>query len=1465
MQEPITALSQFYSSTGPTLHTSKEGIGRVTGVDPQKIEPYLGLISNCMYHMEASTRLEVEAAVASSRCKLICYLDLMKYDETPMRVTIKQSASMLQASMPDAQQQAGRPGLPDIGLGSTTVKTTSTSKLLQCIPKYAMLVQLPAMQGEDAADPYVLLFGTSLSWIQVIDRGTGQCIKQALSGFTAEPVSSSNFKTKVRVVTTDQHPSNFLCERLIQEERGRQWQTVHLSCNVHCVSRVFSRTLEFLNHDIGGLLNMTLFLSIGSNMSNFRRSVQAILMKKLTFLRGHPPAHAQERRQQYVDMFCSTGPRVEVRRQLLDLFANGDWNRQDRFEIWILPGVEINEDVLRPTIITALLVALTGRTYRNYPRHRWLGCDVAVDEIALMQSCHGLASAAFKDMCGSLPAAPHHQEQGTWRGAQPQSPGLQHDEEPTAEVTRSNYEESLGAQQPLLGASSAALGMAEEPQLHEGTERTSPGEFNELNHRRGRTALQWLCSDPLPRLLLLRKLLQPLCSLMSTYITRSGVQWELEQRCQQAAPATDPVSPGGRALGLLCFVQQDAEQEFQHQLSTLREPHCWRIVPSRCLHVAFQTECFQALSKMGCLPEELLVQPSKQWPLKLFKTIAEPHLYPSFEDECVRTQDDFTVDFFHKYPPKQGLVPEARAVLLSVAHMASVDIVDVEWLHGRAHRLLQSQQVQTQLPTIGFLNSQLLLQKFKLRRAGSCALMTLRRRMQTTWRLKHSSKRVLKKRKRRGGGGAWRTWTSHRVRGQAGAADWSALAAEYRAAKEARTEEYRAAEAAGAAAAQKHQVNPGPTFGPKTRDLRQKAAKIAAAGTQPVSGPLGMIAGSSMQISDTGSAQLQLGPDLQHQLSVVRSTAMFKARRKVDEKREEVSKLLSSLSARGPQEQEAVLKREPSLLPAFGSACFVPDRQLLKFEFLPDHTEQAANAVSWCVEHQRTSNLSKHLLQNWEQQAGQVVKEPHQADPVHEQPLPLCRRYGTCLCSPQGKILWSQRNAFLAALKTTFPRQSALRRDVLLPGLVVCELSWEEESTVAASSWSGSLTALMQEDSAEEEGWQRRDSPLWLHLGLMYLKPFRPTFQELLCSQGSRPGCQEVTQTGKFMTLLHVFKGLPQHRPVRVRFHRLLVSPAPVATLQPKQAWITALGSEPMTMWEPTRRRARGQGRGRGRRRGSSRSERQPTQQHADQGEGPHPDLAQESDDVADAQGVSDEAEETDDSDGQSLLDPMQAENVEELLQLVADQGTEAAGRDTEAGFAGEETGFCQEEEGTLQEVPEQWESDAELIAPEAPANDAEAILNDPFFQDLLVIASSPSGAASETGEAEAVASEATSGRVPAEITVDLAHGRITFYRQGFFTATCYAAGHQRCVLTRTALAGRRRSQGRPLGLLAAWLTMGPDVPNKEAHWDRSVWPSQAERWAQREVLATVPGGQDLLDQERPQEPGEEIEPDDLP
>lgn len=122
---------------------------------------------------------------------------------------------------------------------------------------------------------------------------------------------------------------------------------------------------------------------------------------------------------------------------------------------------------------------------------------------------------------------------------------------------------------------------------------------------------------------------------------------------------------------------------------------------------------------------------------------------------------------------------------------------------------------------------------------------------------------------------------------------------------------------------------------------------------------------------------------------------------------------------------------------------------------------------------------------------------------------------------------------------------------------------------------------------------------------------------------------------------------------------------------------------------------------------------------------------------------------------------------------------------------------------------------------------------------------------------------------VRGEVLADMGYegGRIAVYRNGNFAAYCSNPAHGRCILTRVRHAGRKKAQGRPCGLLAAWLALSDDpaITTKKAHMDSSNLPGFDARLHHRTNLGTIPGNEDLLSYERPVREGEGPEPEARP
>ena len=84
--------------------------------------------------------------------------------------------------------------------------------------------------------------------------------------------------------------------------------------------------------------------------------------------------------------------------------------------------------------------------------------------------------------------------------------------------------------------------------------------------------------------------------------------------------------------------------------------------------------------------------------------------------------------------------------------------------------------------------------------------------------------------------------------------------------------------------------------------------------------------------------------------------------------------------------------------------------------------------------------------------------------------------------------------------------------------------------------------------------------------------------------------------------------------------------------------------------------------------------------------------------------------------------------------------------------------------------------------------------------------------------------------------------------RQEFY-AVCSNKAHKACVKTKTARAGPKKGQGRPLGFLSAWLRGGAACGSKADHF--KCVPTLAQRQEGRALLAVMDGSADFFGFER--------------
>lgn len=234
------------------------------------------------------------------------------------------------------------------------------------------------------------------------------------------------------------------------------------------------------------------------------------------------------------------------------------------------------------------------------------------------------------------------------------------------------------------------------------------------------------------------------------------------------------------------------------------------------------------------------------------------------------------------------------------------------------------------------------------------------------------------------------------------------------------------------------------------------------------------------------------------------------------------------------------------------------------------------------------------------------------------------------------------------------------------------------------------------------------------------------------------------------------------------------------------------------------------------------------------------------------------------------------APGAEEDPALAVEDWLAASGEEDALEEAGEQTGAedVEDESHNPFGVPQ------DVVLPPPPPPPLVAERAEPMAQDggpPVSASSTTSDSSSTTSDSSSSTSSDSSGSsapvarrqnlnelvVP---TLDGAgEGKIKYTnigdRQEFYAICPMKECHGKCILTRTAKAGPKPGQGRPLGFLAAWLRLCSEGQHPTRTQHLKFRPTYEERLAARRSLADQPAAPFFFEKERAQADDEGLEP----
>ena len=334
-----------------------------------------------------------------------------------------------------------------------------------------------------------------------------------------------------------------------------------------------------------------------------------------------------------------------------------------------------------------------------------------------------------------------------------------------------------------------------------------------------------------------------------------------------------------------------------------------------------------------------------------------------------------------------------------------------------------------------------------------------------------------KKRGGRGWGGAWRAFVRLRSLGRSGTPDLKALGVAYSEFKEEGGVSFRHIQRSGAAATTTGRHRPlrhgQSAFGhtgrtearQKVKDLRRMLCEGAKAADKE-DHTLQVVGRLSMGGVSVASC-----------LSLARSAMRAQsARERVKER--EVDRILEDF-CNGPGAEQ--LQRVVQELPELASLGLTPAPSAfgIAFHAAGPSADNLAKAVAWASA-SKSSNVAQ-TLDRWWSRAHETLQQ-EDCEPTAHLPDPGtdCLRAGRCICSFDGQRLRLFRNRLIRAMKAACPAGSD-QRVLLVDGRVVAHI----------------VGGMMPAANVGKADFSSPSVDLWLHVGLMYLSPYRPTFMRV--------------------------------------------------------------------------------------------------------------------------------------------------------------------------------------------------------------------------------------------------------------------------------------------------------------------------------------------------------------------------------
>eukprot|EP00438_Fugacium_kawagutii_P036809 Skav204463 [mRNA] locus=scaffold3437:21493:25999:+ [translate_table: standard] len=583
------------------------------------------------------------------------------------------------------------------------------TKVLQTQFRLAMLLREPTSKKLLYLHGYVPVVLQALETKKAEDIMCAQLrVEQSIASLNR---CCEHFDLCVQLLTTDRDGTNLKAERGIQHLNPK-FAKVHLPCDVHKVSTCLTSMLNLVPAAVTGIVNIGLMLRPAGAVQKFRLCLMQEIESRFQVVIGLPPAgHAKSYRMEVYKLFLGSSHSNEDTKkkhqlirvsqlQVLSFFLNGDLQDENHI-VWHAP-FNISQDDAMVLVKKYVPHALLPVAVSVFPRHRWHGCEIPVDQLALLAAHHNLLKHATLRFLGYDPkndvnkTKTDNMTHGGWSDA--------------AKLCLENSNNSADVSENPDGQPRALLDAEPQPPPESSA---APPSWEEFNRSVRAKVKAWVLQDGHNCLPVLRLGMGAAVRLMFKFLQLSGHQWDAEQE-------DSLLTSGARSYRVVeAFKGEDVAQAFDHVTATFHASIS--ALPMRDHTVASCGLLYRLLARFAGALHLQVRRPRQVFPYKLFGCLhaGSGVSIQSVVDSPKCLHDDITQKIVGMMgsEPSESDIQRARSELLVLADLSMVDIANVESRHASIRRGLEGSSVQTWRANLSKLSAEWTIRQSNARRS----------------------------------------------------------------------------------------------------------------------------------------------------------------------------------------------------------------------------------------------------------------------------------------------------------------------------------------------------------------------------------------------------------------------------------------------------------------------------------------------------------------------------------------------------------------------------------------------------------------------------------------------------------------------------------------------------------------------------------------------------------------------------